>query len=86
MIDGNLKDFKPGRIILGKQLAINLGVVVGDSINLMSSAFISTPMGGLPMQESFKIAAVFSRFYEFDQGVYFNLMNLYHFLTKLKKI
>ncbi len=87
LIDGNLKDFKPGRIILGKQLAINLGVVVGDSINLMSSAFISTPMGGLPMQESFKIAAVFSSgFYEFDQGVVFlNLNESLSFFDKTEK-
>ena len=72
LIDGNLKDFNRGKIILGKQLAINLGVVVGDKINLMSSAFVSTPLGGLPMQENFEIAAVFSSgFYEFDQGVVF---------------
>ena len=41
LIDGSFKDFNQGKIILGKQLAINLGVVVGDKINLMSSAFVS---------------------------------------------
>ncbi len=72
LIDGNFNDFKQGKIILGKQLAINLGVVVGDQINLMSSAFVSTPLGGLPMQENFEIVAVFSSgFFEFDQGVVF---------------
>ncbi len=87
LIDGNLQDFEVGKIILGKQLAINLGVVVGDSINLMSSAFISTPMGGLPMQESFEIVAVFSSgFYEFDQGVVFlNLNDSLSFFDKTEK-
>ena len=87
LIDGNLQEFKAGKIILGKQLAINLGVVVGDSINLMSSAFISTPMGGLPMQESFEIVAVFSSgFYEFDQGVVFlNLNDSLSFFDKTEK-
>ena len=87
LIDGNLKDFNRGKIILGKQLAINLGVVVGDKINLMSSAFVSTPLGGLPMQENFEIAAVFSSgFYEFDQGVVFlDLKDSLSFFDKTEK-
>ena len=87
LIDGNSKNFKQGKIILGKQLAINLGVVVGDKISLMSSNFISTPLGGLPMQESFEIAAVFSSgFFEFDQGVIFmNLKDSLLFFNKTKK-
>ena len=87
LIDGNFKDFKQGKIILGKQLAITLGVVVGDKINLMSSAFVSTPLGGLPMQENFEIAAVFSSgFYEFDQNVVFlNLKDSLSFFNKTEK-
>ncbi len=87
LIDGNFNDFNFGKIILGKQLAINLGVVVGDKINLMSSAIISTPLGGLPTQESFEVVAVFSSgFYEFDQGVVFlNLEESLLFFNKTKK-
>ena len=87
LIDGDFKDFKNGKIILGKQLAINLGVVVGDKINLMSSNFVSTPLGGFPMQENFEIAAVFSSgFFEFDQGVIFlNLTDSLLFFNKTKK-
>ena len=87
LIDGSLKDFKQGKIILGKQLAINLGVVVGDKINLMSSAFVSTPLGGLPMQENFEIEAIFSSgFYEFDQGVVFlDLKDSLSFFNKTEK-
>ena len=70
LIDGNFNDFNFGKIILGKQLAINLGVVVGDKINLMSSAIISTPLGGLPTQESFEVVAVF---------VFMNLIKEWYF-------
>ncbi len=86
LIDGNFNNFKQGKIILGKELAINLGVVVGDSINLMSSAFATTPLGGLPMQENFEIVAIFSSgFFEFDQGVVFlNLRDSLSFFDKTK--
>ena len=36
-IDGKLSNFNDGTIIIGKQLAIELGVVVGTKINIMSS-------------------------------------------------
>ncbi len=86
LIDGNFNNFKQGKIILGKELAINLGVIVGDSINLMSSAFATTPLGGLPMQENFEIVAIFSSgFFEFDQGVVFlNLRDSLSFFDKTK--
>ena len=38
IIDGTLPDFADGTIILGKYLAIELGVVVGDRVNIMSSS------------------------------------------------
>ncbi len=86
LIDGDLTNFKEGRIILGKELAIDLGVVVGDKINLMSSAFITTPLGGIPRQDNFKVAAVFSSgFFEFDQNVAFlNLKDSLLFFNKTK--
>ena len=46
--------------------------MVGDKINLLSSAFITTPLGGIPKQESYVIKSIFnSGFYEFDQSVVF---------------
>ncbi len=72
LIDGKFKNFSKNKVIVGKELAINLDVVVGDTIKLMSSAFINTPIGGVPKQENFKIAGVFSSgFFEFDQNVIF---------------
>ena len=38
LIDGKLKDFKEGSLILGIELATTLEVSVGERINLMSSA------------------------------------------------
>jgi len=76
LIDGKFENFKNGKAILGKELAIGLGVVVGDKVSLMSSAFINTPLGGLPKQENYEISGIFSSgFFEFDQNVVFLSLN-----------
>ena len=87
IIDGDFNNFNKNMIIIGKELAINLGVVTGDKLNLMSSAFMMTPLGGFPKQENYEIAAVFSSgFYEFDQNVVFlNLTETLNFFEKSKK-
>ena len=44
----------------------------GDKINLMSSAFVATPLGSLPKQENFIVAGIFNTgFIEFDQNIIF---------------
>jgi lipoprotein-releasing system permease protein len=69
---GNVKAFKKNRVFLGTELAYNLNLKEGDKINLMSSAFVATPLGSLPKQESFKIAGTFTTgFLEFDQNIVF---------------
>ncbi len=87
IIDGSVRDFSDGTIILGKYLAIELGVVVGDEINIMSSSSISTPLGSIPKQSSYKISAVFSSgLYEFDRNVaFFNLNDSLSFFEKTFK-
>ncbi len=76
IIDGQITNFTNGSIIIGKYLAIELGVVVGDIINIMSSNSMTTPLGKIPRQSSFKIAAVFSSgLYEFDRSVSFLHLN-----------
>ena len=60
IIDGSISDLKEGTIIIGKQLAIELGVVVGDNINIMSSSLVITPAGSIPKQSSYEIVSVFS--------------------------
>jgi len=84
IIDGELSNFVDGTIILGKQLAIELGVVVGDKINIMSSSSVSTLLGAIPKQSSYKIISVFSSgLYEFDRNVaFFNLEDSLSFFEK----
>ena len=69
---GNVKAFKKNQVFLGTELAYNLNLNEGDKINIMSSAFVATPLGSLPKQESFKIAGTFTTgFIEFDQNIVF---------------
>ena len=72
---GNLNKFKKNTAFIGAELAFNLDLKIGDKINLMSSAFVATPFGGLPKQETLTVAGVFNTgFYEFDQNfVFLNL-------------
>ncbi len=69
---GKVKNFKKNHVFIGTELAFDLNLVAGDTINLMSSAFVATPFGTLPKQESFKIAGTFNTgFLEFDQNIIF---------------
>ena len=69
---GELNNFKDNTVFIGVELAYNLNLKVGDKINLMSSAFVATPFGGFPKQETLTIAGVFNTgFFEFDQNFVF---------------
>ena len=69
---GNLDNFNSNSIFIGSELAYNLDLKVGDSLNLMSSAFVATPLGSLPKQENFKVAGIFNTgFLEFDKNIIF---------------
>ena len=72
IVSGDQKKFKKNNVFIGSELAFNLNLNIGDSINLMSSAFVSTPLGNLPKQESFNVAGIFNTgFVEFDQNIIF---------------
>jgi len=72
IVNGDINKFKKNNIFIGTELAFNLGLKEGDNINLMSSAFVATPLGSLPKQETFKIAGIFNTgFVEFDQNIIF---------------
>ena len=75
MSKGDLSKFEKNTTFIGAELAFNLNIKVGDKINLMSSAFVATPFGGLPKQETLTVTGVFNTgFYEFDQNfVFLNL-------------
>ncbi len=72
IISGDIKKFTKNNVFIGSELAFNLNLNEGDSINLMSSAFVATPLGSLPKQENFNVAGIFNTgFVEFDQNIIF---------------
>jgi lipoprotein-releasing system permease protein len=72
IVSGDVKKFKKNNVFIGSELAFNLNLNEGDRINLMSSAFVATPLGSLPKQENFNVAGIFNTgFVEFDQNIIF---------------
>ena len=73
----NSNKLEKNTAFIGSELAFNLDLKVGDKINLMSSAFVATPFGGLPKQEIFIVRGIFNTgFYEFDKNfVFLNLLD-----------
>jgi lipoprotein-releasing system permease protein len=86
LVEGNKDRIKKGEIIVGNELAMELNLAIGDKITLLSSAYISTPFGGLPKQETYSVEGIFSSgFYEFDKNVIFlNLEETLYFFDKEK--
>ena len=69
---GNLSNLNTNRVFIGSELAFNLDLKVGDKLSLMSSAFVSTPLGSLPKQENFIIAGIFTTgFLDYDKNIVF---------------
>ncbi len=61
-----------GWIILGKELASMLGVIAGDTVNLISPVGEIGPLGMLPKIKQFKVAAVFEiGMFEYDTNLAF---------------
>ena len=88
--EGKLTDLKektssglPG-ILLGKELAMILGVFCNDEIKLISPFGTMTPAGMAPRSKKFKVVGIFdSGMYEYDsQLAYISLDNAQQFLNK----
>ena len=74
MVQGSLESLTPGsfNIVLGKELAMWLGVNVGDNVVMMTSEARSTPVGALPQLKRFTVSGLFEAGYnEFDRGMAF---------------
>ncbi|MEC4677017.1 MAG: lipoprotein-releasing ABC transporter permease subunit [Nitrospirota bacterium] len=77
--EGNVRNLAekngiPG-IILGKELANNLGVLTGDMINIVSPVAEIGPMGMLPKVKQFRVAAIFEiGMFEYDSNLALTLM------------
>ena len=70
--EGDLNNFNSNKVFIGSELAFNFNLKKDDTINLMTSSFVGTPLGNLPKQENFKVAGIFNTgFIEFDQNVIF---------------
>ncbi len=74
LVSGSKEGNLPG-IILGKELARNLGVGIGDRIILMSPNGMISPIGHIPALQRFKVTGIFdSGMYEYDNSLaYVNL-------------
>ncbi len=72
MLFGSMDDLKPGEfnIILGKELARALGVLVGDKVTLVAPQANVTPAGILPRLKRFTVIGVFEvGMYEYDSAL-----------------
>lgn len=74
---GSLSDLKPNtfNMILGIDVAKQLGIVVGDKVNILIPQGSYTPAGTFPRMRQFNIVGIFEiGMYEYDSGM--ALMNL----------
>lgn len=86
MVEGSLEDLRTfsgqkqltedieavSGIVIGRELARNLGVAKGDVVKLISPTGIITPMGTMPRMETFKVAGIFDcGMFEYDSSMAF---------------
>ena len=73
MVEGALTDLTPGswNIVLGRELAMSLGVSVGDKVVVAAPSFRSTPItGSVPTLRGFRVVGIFELgMQEFDSGL-----------------
>ncbi len=71
-----------GGIVIGKEMARNMGIFLYDTITIISPVGISTPMGMMPRMKKFAVVGIFeSGFYEYDSTLaYLSLHNCQDFL------
>jgi lipoprotein-releasing system permease protein len=70
-MDGRLPD--PGDkipgILLGRDLALNMGAGIGDFVNVLTPSFRLSPTALIPRQKKFVVTGIFQTgLYEFDNG------------------
>lgn len=75
-------------VVIGKELAKNLGVFVGDYINVVSPLGTMTPMGMVPKVKRFQVGGVFdSGMYEYDSSlIYVSIKDAQSFFNMGEKV
>jgi lipoprotein-releasing system permease protein len=74
MVSGKLDDLKPGSfgIVLGRDLAADLGLAVGDTVLLLAPQASISPAGFAPRMRQFTVVGIFSSgHYEYDSSLAF---------------
>ena len=74
LVAGELEDLVEGQfnIVLGRTLAEELGVSVGESLIMLVSQGITTPAGVVPRMRRFRVTGIFyAGMYEFDRSLAF---------------
>jgi lipoprotein-releasing system permease protein len=72
MVQGSFDSLENGNwnIILGKDLAVQLGVSVGDQVIMVVPVLRATPSGAMPVLRAFKVSGIFEMgMEEFDSGL-----------------
>jgi len=72
MLKGRLDDLKPGAfgIVLGNELAMQLGVGIGDKVTVYAPEVSVTPIGAVPRFKRCEVVGIFSvGFQEYDEGL-----------------
>lgn len=61
MVEGKMTDLtdRSWKIVLGRELALQLGVSVGDKVTVVVPQFTATPMGAVPKLRSFTVSGIF---------------------------
>lgn len=73
LIGGTIDDFSSDNVvIMGVQLAIQLGLFIGDEVTLVAPKGRATAIGTIPRMKSYRLIATFdSGMYEYDIGTIF---------------
>lgn len=63
-------------IVLGEQLALNMGIGVGEQVVLISPKTVATPLGLLPRMQPFEVMGTFKTgYYEYDSSMGYVLLS-----------
>ncbi|KGI78137.1 lipoprotein-releasing ABC transporter permease subunit [Oleiagrimonas soli] len=77
MRDGSLDTLQPGKwnIVIGDELAMMLGVTVGDKVIVFAPRYRGGPMGAMPTLRAFRVSGIFALgMQQYDSGL--ALMNM----------